>query len=516
MAKLIKCPYCDLKQHRPELITHIDKVHGDMIPEGYSGSRLVYDIVNNIQNGHGICRVCKSPTKWNESSCKYDILCDNPRCKEALRELYKKNMLRIRGTYNILNDPEQQKKMLAHRRISGIYKHSDGGTIQYTGEYERKFLEFIDTMLNIPSKDIISPGPNIEYTYQGQKHFYLPDFYYIPYNLIIEIKDGGDNPNEKKTIGMISSREKTIEKERIITDKGEYNYLRLTNNQFVQLIDVFMQIKNKLLNGESDSKVIRINESANNTEGVSISKDVFLQGLPNPRLQNGMKNLLNIVDNFKYFIPNGSLKKYTYQSSKNILKTNGGTCIEHVKFLYEGLLSLGLNKNEVTAYWLNGNNLNEYGHTFILLYLGDEYYWLEYAWKKIKGIRYYNTSDDAINNIIERMKKDYGEDNEKEEPITKWFITDYDPSRIPEGINYKQLLDYIHKLPNYRVYKSFNESYDISISDYQDDTIHTDHSLTDKIEEIINPLPKDINDDLQERIENDETVADQDLRDSQA
>ena len=241
IMKKFNCPYCEARLDRQTLISHIDKVHSDMIPEGYTSTRLVYDIVNNVKDGHGICRVCKGPTKWNEKIEKYDILCDNPKCKEALRELYKKNMLRVKGTYNILNNPEQQKLMLSHRKISGVYKHSDGGSIPYTGEYERKFLDFMDNFLNISSKEIVSPGPTIEYYYKGEKHFYIPDFILPTYNLIIEIKDGGDNKNNKNTIGMISSREKTIEKERVITDKGIYNYLRLTNNQFEQLIDVFME-----------------------------------------------------------------------------------------------------------------------------------------------------------------------------------------------------------------------------------------------------------------------------------
>ena len=254
--KSYKCPYCDsAKLIREKLIKHIEKYHQDMLPENYTAVRVVYDIVNQTP-GHGTCRVCKNPTPWN--GFKYDVLCGNPKCKEALRELYKKNMVRVRGTYNILSDPEQQKRMLAKRRISGKYYHSDGGIIEFTGEYERKFLEFIDNFLQIPSKDIIAPGPIMQYRWNGQYHTYIPDFYYVPYNLIIEIKDGGDDPNTKDSPSMRASREKTIEKERLITDKGEFNYLRLTNNQFEQLIDIFMAIKEQLMAGKDNEKIIRV------------------------------------------------------------------------------------------------------------------------------------------------------------------------------------------------------------------------------------------------------------------
>ena len=259
MAKTYKCQYCEKRFIRKDLINHIENKHEEMIPEGFSASRLVYNQINKTTCGK--CRVCGTETTWNEKAGRYNVLCSNPKCKEHMREEYKKNMLRVKGTYNILNDPEQQKKMLANRSISGKYKFTtDGGELTYTGSYEKKCLEFMDVVMQIPSTDILSPGPTLEYEYNGEKHFYITDFYYIPYNLIIEVKDGGDNPNNKKSVGMNSSREKTIEKEHLITDKGEYNYIRLTNNNFAQLIEIFMVIKEKLLEGDV-SKTYKINES---------------------------------------------------------------------------------------------------------------------------------------------------------------------------------------------------------------------------------------------------------------
>ena len=264
MGKRYKCPYCEKRDERKKLIDHIDKRHQEMLPDGYDGARVMYDKINHT-DGHGICRVCKKDTPWNPKAQRYDVLCGNPKCKEAMREEYKKNMLRVRGTYNILNDPQQQEKMLANRSISGKYKFKDGGIVTYTGSYEKKFLEFIDEFMEIPSKDIMMPGPTLEYTYKGEKHFYITDCLYIPFNAIIEIKDGGNNPNNKLTPGMIASREKTIQKEKLITDRGEYNYIRLTNNDFTQLIEFFMEIKEKILN-DDPSMTVRIHETSVSSE----------------------------------------------------------------------------------------------------------------------------------------------------------------------------------------------------------------------------------------------------------
>mgnify|MGYP003561075966 FL=1 len=114
-TKKYKCPYCNERLIRKNLITHIDKQHSELIPQEYTAARVVYNQVNKID--HGKCRVCGKPTAWSEKTGRYEVLCGNPKCKEHMREEYKKNMLRARGTYNILNDPEQQKKMLANRSI---------------------------------------------------------------------------------------------------------------------------------------------------------------------------------------------------------------------------------------------------------------------------------------------------------------------------------------------------------------------------------------------------------------
>lgn len=280
MGKRYKCPYCDKRDERSNLITHIKKSHKELIPEGFSAERVVYNSVNKVSCGR--CRICGKETPWNQKAGRYDVLCGDPKCKEYMREEYKKNMLRVRGTYNILNDPEQQTKMLANRKISGSYKFSDGGVVSYTGSYEKKCLEFMDVVMQIPSKDILSPGPTLEYEYNGKKHFYISDFYYIPYNLIIEVKDGGEDPNTKDSTSMRASREKTIAKEKIITDRGEYNYLRLTNNNFSQLIEIFMDIKLKLLEGDT-SKTYKINEAYSATDIMATYASAplaFIPGLP--------------------------------------------------------------------------------------------------------------------------------------------------------------------------------------------------------------------------------------------
>ena len=166
-------------------------------------------------------------------------------------------MLNVHGVEHLLGDAEHQKKMLASRKISGTYKFQDGGVREYCGSYERKLLEFYDKVLNVPSSDIMSPGPIIEYMYKGKKHQWITDLLYIPANLVHDVKDGGDNPNNRQ---MDEYREKQIAKEEAIAKLDKYNYIRLTNNNFQQLILILAEIKELLLD-DSDKNIIRINEN---------------------------------------------------------------------------------------------------------------------------------------------------------------------------------------------------------------------------------------------------------------
>lgn len=252
-----KCPWCEDHFTREDLIQHIDEEHRDFIPEGWTPARTVFKIVNG--KDRGTCVVCKKETKWNEDRGKYNRICDNPKCKKALRDAALKNHIKVYGKSTLLNDMAHQNKMLSHRKISGQYRFSTGGKIGFVGTYEKNFLEFMDKVLKFKSDEIIEPGPVIEYEYKDEKKKWITDFYIPCYNLVIDVKDGGDNPNNRP---MDDYRHKQDAKEKAITKLGSYNYLRLTNNNFSQLLEIFAELKLQMIDDTNANKkaVIKIYE----------------------------------------------------------------------------------------------------------------------------------------------------------------------------------------------------------------------------------------------------------------
>ena len=263
--KKYKCPYCNERFEREKLAEHIDKKHIEMIPQGYTSSRIAFNTMNHKTVGH--CIICGNETQWNEDKCRYERLCNSKKCHTDYIKLTEERLKATRGVTKseMLSNPQFQNKMLKARSISGTYKFSDGGKIDYVGKYEKNFLEFMDKFLHVNSIDIQAPGPTIEYYYEGKKHFWITDFYYIPYNLVLDIKDGGNNPNNRE---MPEYRAKQKAKEKAIASSNLYNYIRLTDNQFTQLIEIMLDLKDSMIDLEGSYKqklaqikpIIRINE----------------------------------------------------------------------------------------------------------------------------------------------------------------------------------------------------------------------------------------------------------------
>lgn len=252
---VVKCKFCGKAIKDEELYAlHITRLHPEQIIPGMQPRQFVYFLRTGKTEGR--CIMCKQPTKWNDKTNKYHRFCENPKCKEEYRETFKNRMISKYGRVTLLDDPEQQKKMLAARKISNIYRWSDRiHETPYTGSYELSFLQYLDEILEFPPEDILAPSPHVFwYVFQGKKHFYIPDFFIPSLDLEIEIKDGGDNPNMHHKIQNIDKEKEKLKDQVLCSTSIPFNYIKIVNKEnmaFLQYLELakhyeLMGVKKKI------------------------------------------------------------------------------------------------------------------------------------------------------------------------------------------------------------------------------------------------------------------------------
>lgn len=257
-SKNMKCKFCTkVFNNVDSYASHLEKSHLDMIPPDMSPKQFIYILRTGKE--HGTCVMCGKDTKWNEKTGKYHRFCEDPACKEKYVEEFRKRMMDKHGKITMLNDPEQQREMLAKRRISGIYVWSDRvHKFSYTGSYEKAFLEFLDHVVEMNPDDIMTPSPhNYFYTFEGKRHFYFPDVFIPSLNLEIEIKDGGDNPNMHHKIQEVDKVKEKLKDDVLASKSNPFNYLKLTNKNHMLFFKYLEEAKKRELSNDT-RKIVMI------------------------------------------------------------------------------------------------------------------------------------------------------------------------------------------------------------------------------------------------------------------
>ena len=264
---MAKCPICGKnKANKKDLLQHVESSHKDEIAKDMSAAQYVYYL--NHGRAYGICRICGNPTPWNEKAGKPKQICGSDACKRRVSKEFEEN---LKSKYNktrqdLMNDPDHQEEMLANRKISGTYKWSDNRhTFTYTGSYEKFALEWLDKVMDIDPDTIQTPGPKIQYMFEGKPHYWITDMYLTDFNLVVEIKDGNSTGEKNTHPGFAHNRDLEKAKDDYMKTQNQYNYIKLTNKNMMQLVKTLSEIRlNNIFSTEKNKKtepVIDINES---------------------------------------------------------------------------------------------------------------------------------------------------------------------------------------------------------------------------------------------------------------
>ena len=255
---MYRCKICGKKYTElAALYNHIESKHRDMIPKDMTVQQYYYYMKTGKMNGN--CVMCKKPTSWNHNTGKYNRFCGDEKCKEEYVKIMKSRMVAKYGKTHLLNDPNKQREMLANRSISGVYKWSDGKhETTYTGSYELDFLKTLDGFFDWDPTDISMPSPHTyTYKYEGEDKFYIPDVFIHSLDLEIEIKDGGDNPNNHYKIQAVDKHKEAL-KDEVMCSQKAFHYIKITNKNYENFFSFLKEIKKEFEKHGDDKKIPRI------------------------------------------------------------------------------------------------------------------------------------------------------------------------------------------------------------------------------------------------------------------
>lgn len=240
-----RCPFCKKDYiNKGSLYSHMEITHKMMLNK-LPPSQVYFNI--KYKKLSGSCVVCKQPTSWNEKVERYERFCGKPTCYDRYKAEFRRRMLEKYGKIHLMDDPNFQKMLLSNRSISGTFKWRDKLTeTQYTGSYELHFLQYLDSIGWEP-KDVMSPAPQtFYYEYNNEKHFYIPDFYIQSMNLLVEIKDGGDNPNMHHKIQAVDKIKEQLKEDAVAKSGTNIHYLKVMNKEYEEFDNMKNTLKDKV------------------------------------------------------------------------------------------------------------------------------------------------------------------------------------------------------------------------------------------------------------------------------
>lgn len=240
---MANCPSCHRYfAKKMDAIDHIAKYHGqEAETRGCTPAQWLYASTHN-NDYHGKCMICGKPTDWNPRTMKPYKLCNDPKCRAAVKSQYDRNRdAKLHMSQSeMMSDMDHQRDMLSHRKIAGRYKFHDGGEVEYVARLELSFLQFCDRILELTAKDIL-PSPDVfEYfdPKDGKNHSYIPDFFMPEYNLLVEIKDKANN----NPAFLEETRYKVALKDDAMRKQSKYHYIRISGTTYGPLLEVLYQI----------------------------------------------------------------------------------------------------------------------------------------------------------------------------------------------------------------------------------------------------------------------------------
>lgn len=245
----MKCYYCGRSFGKKDhAITHLEKAHSNQLAkDGLDPAQACYLTTHTSLQGRCTCSPnCTEKTEWNYKTGKPYRISPKPECRARNTERAQRNLMNARGIdqHTLMSDMEHQKDMRRHKHTSGVYRfNTDGGKVEYESQLDKNFLIFCDRILELPSFTIMDPPESFPYmdTKENVQRWYTPDYYMPDYNLLIEIKEGGNHPNTNPAY-IKETKYKVAMKDEAMKKQNKYNFIRISGANYGPFIEMLYNI----------------------------------------------------------------------------------------------------------------------------------------------------------------------------------------------------------------------------------------------------------------------------------
>ena len=115
-------------------------------------------------------------------------------------------------------------------------------------------LQALGEALDFDPTDIMSPSPHTYwYTYEGENHFYIPDFYIPSLNLEIEIKEGTNMHPKNLAVDKVKEQ---LKDDVMKSNASTFNYLKIVEKDNQKFLRYLLVAKENFMLGRKSNIVM--------------------------------------------------------------------------------------------------------------------------------------------------------------------------------------------------------------------------------------------------------------------